>query len=85
MPLYQVICREHGKQEVFTHAPKAVESAPCPVCGRLCRRDWSAITGLSPFKSYWTEALSTAKGPIEVRSREQERQLTKQFGFERVS
>ena len=85
MPLYQITCEKHGKQEVFRGKPMVVESAPCPVCGDPCQRDWSAGMGLAPFKSYWTEALSQERNPIEVRSRMQEKQLKQKFGFERVS
>lgn len=85
MPIYQVKCEVHGKQEVYSNQPRSLETAPCPLCGRISPRDWTALTGFEPFKAYWTEALSTGPKPIEIRTREQERALKSRFGFERVS
>lgn len=85
MAIYQIKCPKHGKQEVFRHIQEGLREAPCPVCGTMSPRDYMAPCGLKPFVSYWTEALSTDPNrPVFIDSREKERTLAAQFGFERV-
>lgn len=85
MPIYQIICPECGKQEIYTKETNGLASAPCPVCGKKSPRDWSATVADMPFRSYWTDALSADDKPVHITSRAQEKQLCKQFECERVN
>ncbi len=39
MPFFDVLCAEHGRQEVFSHTPSSME---CPLCKGPAKRVWSA-------------------------------------------
>jgi hypothetical protein len=84
MPIYQVNCHEHGKQEVFYKSAQSVESAPCPACGADSPRDWVPVADMS-FRSYWTDALTKGRDPVHITSRAQEKALCKEFGCARVN
>lgn len=86
MPLYEVICTHCGEQELFSHKTVSFEVGFCPKCSRAAPRNFGERKGMDPFKSYWTDALSTGSDrPIFINSREQERELCKRFGCVRVS
>ena len=86
MPLYEIECETCGPQEIVRPIAEAPgDRAECPRCGKQCDRKWNVRTGLRPFVSYWTEALSQGEKPIRIDSREQELSLCKRFNFERVS
>lgn len=84
MPLHQVTCSEHGQQEVFVKTAQSVTYAPCPVCRRRCLRDWVPAASL-PFRSYWSDGLSTGLDPVHITSRAQENTLCKELDCARVN
>jgi len=82
MPIYVYHCSEHGSWEEFREMLKR-DQARCPICAAFPQRDYSAEkAGLLPFRSYWTEALTS--DPVHVSTREQERALLEHTGFARV-
>jgi putative FmdB family regulatory protein len=83
MPIYEYRCAKCGDFEVLEKIQDVRENTPCIICGQISKKIISK-QGIAPFKTYYTDAF---KGfdPIRVDSREQERGLCKESGFERVS
>ena len=51
MPFYDVLCKEHGRQEVFENSvPEGCPS--CPLCGGKAKRMWNSpprfVTDFTP-------------------------------------
>jgi putative FmdB family regulatory protein len=86
MPLYSYKCDCGYTETVLKTMEQASVPHLCKGCGKEAYRNYSdEKPGHRPFKAYFTEALTPGPHPIEVRTREQERALLKQTGFERVS
>jgi hypothetical protein len=83
MPIYEVDCPRHGKQEVYRHGCESVQTAECPVCGAPSPRVWTGVGGPELFTPYYTEALNTGP-PLYVGSRKQEKAIEKKTGFVRT-
>lgn len=90
MPIYMFECKDcdHYWQFYRKVIGEVPEQDNCPKCGKPGVRAYKCeVAGLPPFKSYWTEAFPSkiSRGlPVEVRNRQQERELCKKHGFERV-
>lgn len=51
MPLFDVLCPEHGRQEAFAHDPA---SLGCPLCSQKVERVWSnPATFRMDFREGW--------------------------------
>ena len=88
MPVYIYecpACNEYFElYEPYITKKMPPETASCRLCGGLAERNYKAErAGLPPFTSYWTEAFK-GKDPVNVTSREQEKKLCKEHGFERT-
>ena len=42
MPFYEFYCEEHGLFESLRPISLCLEPAPCPICGKPCRRVYTA-------------------------------------------
>ena len=86
MPVYMFECPKCG--HVFEAYEQAIQEpptyAPCHKCQTKSFRAFRLErAGLRPFQTYTTKSFP-GKHPVRVESREQEKELCKKHGFERV-